>query len=296
MLSKKSCQIKYNNLLKDIESVAGKEKMFFFRGLTMGYQIVPGDFSGQKKIPLLFIHGWASTSTNWYFQVMGRILVDYDIYIVNLPGHGGLNDYCCVKDVDIQKKSDLLAEFIRKVIGVVPHIVGTSFGALIARKLTQMNMAEKTVYANPMIHGIKLPWLLGWLLGRITQKDNLLYWCVDRVVRNWITINIWVRLLGENESPFNSVCASINVVGLYKIKKNAFWGTLLNLMKEGNEDHFRNLGKREYIITSKNDITVKKGYYKSFVGHPRLIELEKGGHGTPQTMPVEFNRALRAIL
>jgi pimeloyl-ACP methyl ester carboxylesterase len=289
-------QKKYRCLANDFKQIAGEEKTFIYRDLALGYQVIPAGTSVQQNIPILFIHGWGSSAIAWYFQAMDRVLAERNIYLVTFPGHGNMADYQSINDVTMEKQTKMLASFIREVIGTKPHIVGASFGALIANDLTVMGMVEKTVYASPMIHAVKLPQKIPQFLKYAIQRNSFFYRVVNRIVRNIFTLNPWVKSLGEVESPLNTCITTINLTDLYNTKKNAFWGTLLNLMLDGNEGRFRNLGENEFILATKNDITIKKGYYESFAGHPRLILLELGGHCTMQTMAAKFNRILATIL
>jgi pimeloyl-ACP methyl ester carboxylesterase len=97
--------------------------------------------------PLVLIHGIGHRRQAWY-PVVDRLAQEYDVIIVDLPGHGGstpLDRSLPAKDAFREAFAELFAE-----LGIErPHAVGNSLGGLIALELGEQDLARSVTALSP---------------------------------------------------------------------------------------------------------------------------------------------------
>lgn len=88
-------------------------------------------------IPLLLIHGVGLRAESWYQQI-DALAPDYDVYAVDMPGHGESDILSVGSDSPILADfTDCLAQFMTQTIGKPAVILGHSMGALLALSLAK---------------------------------------------------------------------------------------------------------------------------------------------------------------
>lgn len=116
----------------------------------------------RQRQPIILIHGAGGAAWYWeewvnYFTGAGG----YPTTAPDLPGHGGLS-HVNIRRMGVSSYIHHVAKYIKHVIvpfhgGHLPIIVGHSMGGLIAQKLSEMQLAHRTILIAPAPpHGIRL--------------------------------------------------------------------------------------------------------------------------------------------
>jgi pimeloyl-ACP methyl ester carboxylesterase len=85
-------------------------------------------------LPILLIHGIADGALTWVL-VLGSLARDYEVYAIDLPGYGLSGAPAGRGFARLDEMRDVLASFVRVVIGRPALIVGNSMGGWLAVKL-----------------------------------------------------------------------------------------------------------------------------------------------------------------
>lgn len=98
--------------------------------------------------PLLLIHGIGHRRQAWY-PVLDRLAQDFDVILVDLPGHGEsssrINRTIPIKDAIRDELEAVLGH-----LGVErPHVVGNSLGGLIALEMANDGLARSVTALSP---------------------------------------------------------------------------------------------------------------------------------------------------
>src|SRR6202007_1765835 len=98
--------------------------------------------------PLLLIHGIGHRRQAWY-PVLDQLAEDYDVILVDLPGHGGSsgrpNPAVPIKDAFRHE-----LEVVLNHLGVErPHVAGNSLGGLIALEMANDGLARSVTALSP---------------------------------------------------------------------------------------------------------------------------------------------------
>ncbi len=99
---------------------------------------------------LVFMHGVGASTRTWR-KIVPYLSDDYDIYLVDLLGHGKSDDPDINYDISLQVS--VVGEALRKMGIVKPFLVGHSYGAWIAIFIALETQAKGIVIIDPA--GIK---------------------------------------------------------------------------------------------------------------------------------------------
>lgn len=112
-------------------------------GIVTNYQIVEGKTS---KEPLLILHGWQRTLTEWLPFAEG-ISEKYKVVLLDLPGFGLTPKP--EKDLDTYDYAEFVKEFLRKLKVEKCTILGHSFGGRVAVFLAaQTSLVSKLILVD----------------------------------------------------------------------------------------------------------------------------------------------------
>ena len=90
--------------------------------------------SRSPGLPVLLVHGIADNALTWAL-VIGPLARDHEVYALDLPGYG-LSGAPAGRDfATLNEMRDLLAAFLREVVGRPALVVGNSMGGWLAVKL-----------------------------------------------------------------------------------------------------------------------------------------------------------------
>jgi pimeloyl-ACP methyl ester carboxylesterase len=87
-----------------------------------------------SDLPILLIHGIADGALTWSF-VFGSLARTHPVYAIDLPGYGYSGLSAGRSHATLDEMRDLLALFLREVIGRPALVVGNSMGGWLAVKL-----------------------------------------------------------------------------------------------------------------------------------------------------------------
>jgi pimeloyl-ACP methyl ester carboxylesterase len=87
-----------------------------------------------SQLPILLVHGIADNALTWAL-VAGPLARDYEVYALDLPGYGLSGAPAGRPFATLNEMRDLLAAFVREVIGRPALVVGNSMGGWLAVKL-----------------------------------------------------------------------------------------------------------------------------------------------------------------
>lgn len=90
----------------------------------------------QANIPIVLLHGLGDNAVTWSL-VLAPLARDHDVYAVDLPGYGFSSRPTEHTDAPLYQIRDLLAAFLREVVGRPALIVGNSLGGWLAVKLAR---------------------------------------------------------------------------------------------------------------------------------------------------------------
>jgi pimeloyl-ACP methyl ester carboxylesterase len=112
-----------------------KQCEVWLNDMSINYYVKqPRDAAAETELPILLIHGIADNALTWSF-VIGPLAHAHPVYAIDLPGYGysGLPADCGHATLD--EMCDMLALFLREVIGRPALVVGNSMGGWLAVKL-----------------------------------------------------------------------------------------------------------------------------------------------------------------
>lgn len=81
--------------------------------------------------PLVFIHGWGANRQLWRAWILHAFAKDYQVILIDLPGHGESRPVACMDD-------DVLQVWLSALLAVMPPkstLVGWSLGGLLAQAI-----------------------------------------------------------------------------------------------------------------------------------------------------------------
>lgn len=117
-------------------------------GIATHYYMIP--CRRVAPLPVLFVHGLGDNAVTWSL-VAPLVARHHDAYLIDLPGYGFSSlppgrSYATVVDM-----AELLAAFVRDVIGRPALVVGNSMGGWIAVRLAQQypELARGVMLINP---------------------------------------------------------------------------------------------------------------------------------------------------
>jgi pimeloyl-ACP methyl ester carboxylesterase len=90
-----------------------------------------------NDLPIVLVHGLADSALTWSL-VMGSLARDHDVYALDLPGYGFSGLPAGSHYARLEEMCDVLAAFVRQVVGRPALVVGNSMGAWLAVKLAWM--------------------------------------------------------------------------------------------------------------------------------------------------------------
>jgi pimeloyl-ACP methyl ester carboxylesterase len=90
--------------------------------------------SRDASLPVLLVHGIADNALTWAL-VMGLLARDREVYALDLPGYGLSGAPVGRHFATLNEMRDLLARFLRELIGRPALVVGNSMGGWLAVKL-----------------------------------------------------------------------------------------------------------------------------------------------------------------
>lgn len=147
--------------------------------------------------PLVMLHGAGGGAANWY-RLLGRLAGNYDVILPDLPGFG-LSDAIDPQAPLGHQVARVLSELLDRLVGRPAHIVGTSFGGLVAARLAETTDARSLVLINAAglwpEASLQLKTACLPMFQRLALKQT-------RFGARWTLRNILVhrRLLPEHES------------------------------------------------------------------------------------------------
>lgn len=84
--------------------------------------------------PIVFIHGSYATTSTWK-KMVAHIAEYYPCILIKLPGHCGLPDPSDMERPSINTETDLIQEVVSKETETAVHLVGHSYGGVVALEL-----------------------------------------------------------------------------------------------------------------------------------------------------------------
>ncbi len=290
---------KYNDLESYFDRVVSREKEYEFDGKIILYRTLPAEIEQNNK-NLVFIHGWGSSMLNWYFQLSDEVFSRYNVFLIDLPGHGRNKDFSNMGEVTFESYYKVLKEFVRECVSSKEVVgIGHSMGGCLTKLLFNRKVLNEAVYINPSMEldkniGIFNSKLFHSLLRNKRMIGGKL---VDKIVRNVFTMKVWSRLLDDRHSNTFSISSIITVADMLQTEYYAFWGFLLNMLNNyPSEISFDKLTKAELFIFSKNDITLPYDKVIHKVDSTRIKVLDSGGHCTPRTNYEKINQLIKNFI
>lgn len=98
------------------------------------YAKSPRGAAADSELPILLIHGIADGALTWSF-VLGPLARTHPVYAIDLPGYGYSGLPAGHGHATLDEMCDILAQFLREVIGKPTLVVGNSMGGWLAVKL-----------------------------------------------------------------------------------------------------------------------------------------------------------------
>jgi pimeloyl-ACP methyl ester carboxylesterase len=104
-------------------------------GMAINYYVkYPRHITTDAELPILLIHGIADDALTWSF-VLGPLARTRPVYAIDLPGYGYSGLPAGRSHATLDEMCDMLALFLREVIGRPTLVVGNSMGGWLAVKL-----------------------------------------------------------------------------------------------------------------------------------------------------------------
>ncbi|MBU0976116.1 MAG: alpha/beta hydrolase [Patescibacteria group bacterium] len=301
MKSKKFYTKAYLRLEQYFDVIVGKEERFEFQDFQILIRkINASDKDYVNKPSILFIHGWGSSMLNWYFQVIDRRFGSYNLFLIDLPGHGRNRDFGSIEEVTHNSYLSILKAYINETFVRKPIIVGHSMGGTLAKRLYDEGLASRAIYINPALATSPLPFILKEIIKKLViKKDAFKYQLFNKILRNRFILNIWSRTLGDSSSHNTLINEIITIADMYQTQTNAFWGFILNMLGSGlQKEKLKDLMPEELLVVSKNDKTLGKAFIRDYVGNTKKnnVLLSFGGHCSPRTTFEEINKIIISFL
>ena len=96
---------------------------------------------------MLLLHGAGGGAANWY-RLIGPLAAQYHVFAVDLPGFG-LSDSITPRAPLGRHVAELIATWLRERDIQPRHIIGTSFGGLVAARLAQRIAPRRLILIDP---------------------------------------------------------------------------------------------------------------------------------------------------
>jgi pimeloyl-ACP methyl ester carboxylesterase len=104
-------------------------------GMAINYYVKqPQRATAGSSLPILLIHGIADSALTWSF-VLAPLARTHPTYAIDLPGYGYSGLLAGRSHATLDEMCDMLALFLREVIGQPALVVGNSMGGWLAVKL-----------------------------------------------------------------------------------------------------------------------------------------------------------------
>ena len=223
------------------------------------------------KPTLVLLHGWGYDNTCWPKAMLQRLRTNYDLVLLDLPGHGQ-DPYA----VDNRNSIEQLDEWITTTKKLLPnqyHLMGWSLGAQIAIRMAHDDSSILSVMlmaVNPkFMSGNEWPAAMSpELLARFEQGYETQ---ASKTLRRFSSL--------QAQGSENPKLLAAQMIQLMAVLPQKLFGLVL-LQELDERAHLRQLSQPCYIELAKSDELVPSDW----VNHIRLpnnvqIYYVAGGHG-----------------
>ncbi len=227
--------------------------------------------SRQSKKTVVFLHGWGVDSRLW-FKLLPLLGDNYDLYFIDLPGFGKSQT---PKDaIDLDKYSDLVVDFSKKIGLKKFSLVGHSFGGRIAIKIASKNpgFLDKLVLVDSA--GIKNV--------SLSIKSKQLF---AKIIKPFFVPSF---MQAARQKIYHFIGSEyLDISGLSKIFSKVVSENLLPELSK--------IKKRTLLVWGEKDSTtsLKDAFImKDMISDSKLVILEKSGHFSFLDEPEKFAKAI----
>lgn len=228
-----------------------------------------------KNVPILILHGWNLSSTN--FGALQKELINkgFKVYCIDLPGFGA------TKELKISYQLSDYVEFIKrfleknKLSKII--LIGHSFGGRISIKLAAEN--------PELVHALILTGAPG--INPVQKSKILLFLFFARVGKLLFSIPI-ISILQDFARKL--LYKAARATDFYNTNEN-MRETFKNIIREDLVTFMEIISTPTLLIWGKGDGIVPLGIAKkmnAIIKNSKLVIIDGARHGVPWTDPKEF--------
>ena len=243
------------------------------------------DWGPKDSVPLIFIHGWISSSEFWrnqveYYKAKRRII------ILDLRGHGQSDKP--QKEYSIQTFSDDLYSFMKHLSIEKCILVGHSMGGMISLRFTldHQKKVEKLVLIETIAKSAfslrrRLLFLISQFAFSISYESFMKYYLSRMYRKNYPKIILEKTLEKVLNNPKYVVTSCYSAIKKFNVSHELTSIVTPTYIIHGTES-FLPLNQAKYIMNR--------------VPNASLMIIEGAGHATPREVPKKVNELLEQVL
>lgn len=260
-----------------------------------GHSIFLEFYGPQEAQPIIFIHGWSSDSTQWYY-LKKHFSKNYRLILMDLPGCGK-----STKKPNNEYAPERFAQDLDEVIKLAgrkkPIVLGHSIGGMTILnycKLFNTQLTNKvaglvlvqTTYTNPVNTA-----LMSGLL-KVLEKPVLTPMCYVMIaLAPYYQIMNWLKYFNGSAHLNNHLTSFAQTETKGQLELNSYLGTIapvgvsargmLGMFKYDATDALKNIKVPVLILAGNRDILCKpeaSEFMKSLIPHSTLVTLQPSGH------------------
>lgn len=265
-----------------------QERQVRLGGTSISYFVRGPRGGGAGRMPVLLVHGLADSALTWAF-VLGPLARDRTVYAVDLPGYGGSGLPPGSTYATLDQMRDLLALFLREVVGAPCLVAGNSMGGWLAIKLA--HAAPELVRGIVLLDagGAPLQGRASWEPFReaITVPDLK---ATRRVMR---------QMFGAAALPLLVPLGQRGIQSLFQRQVVREFVAVVQEDEFLTPDDLRRLQVPAGLIWGLADHFLPEGSLEFFQEHlqaPQTLLLRRCGHLPQRERPIEIIRFLRAFV
>lgn len=246
-------------------------------GLLLHYYRVQTE--GEKRGTILLLHGWGSNSTLWFTSTLSLAEKGYELIFLDLPGFG--KSQSPKKAFYLEDYARIVAQFVEKIDGTKPTLIGHSFGGKIAIRIASKKMIQMNGLILVDSSGLAHTSLITQAKIRVAQTMSPLF---------------RLPLLKDLKSGLLRLSGSDDYVAFPELKE-----TFVNIIQEHVADELSNISTQTLVVWGEKDTNSytplsDASVFQKAIPHAQLKTIQEAGHYVFLDQPAEFKQIISAFI
>lgn len=259
--------------------------------------VLPSDVIPEDKIPIIFLHGFTGSATDWEF-IMQNISLNYFPIAVDLPGHGETAISDELDDYSIESINDIITNLIKHLNLRKVVLVGYSMGGRAALSFALENQALiKALILESTNPGIKdIAEREERYNSDLALADNIEIEGIEKFINYWMERPLFWSLKNLPKSVYQTIVLKKkmnNKAGLANALRGFSTGKMKNYWNEVSNLYIPTLLVAGLLDKKYLQISQKMG---KLIPRSEHFVVDKAGHNVHLEKPKEFIKLVNNFL